>query len=71
MLHSALDRHNIEHPDITVYDPFRWHKEDVKEGPHRLGNACEYHNIELTDWHSASADALAAGLVALQQTQVA
>jgi DNA polymerase III epsilon subunit-like protein len=68
MLEQRLNAHGIPHPRITGHDPFTWFKQDQPQGPHRLQHACQYYGIELENWHNATADATAAGLIAIKQT---
>ena len=52
--------------DVEVIDPMVIDKgiDRYRKGSRRLGDTAEHYGITLEDWHSADADALAAGLIA-------
>jgi DNA polymerase-3 subunit epsilon len=50
---------------LTLLDPFVIDKtvDKYRKGKRKLKSTCEYYGVELTDWHTADADAMAAVLV--------
>ncbi len=57
---------DVDLAQVRVVDPLVIDKalDKYRKGSRRLGDTCGFHGIELDDWHTAAADAIAAGLLA-------
>lgn len=66
LLHAEAERLGLDVPEFNIIDPFIIDKKVDKwrKGKRTLGVTAEHYGVELTDAHSASADAIAAALVA-------
>lgn len=56
---------------LPVLDPYVMDKtaDKYRKGKRKLGDTCAHYGVNLTDWHSASADAIAAGHLARAMVQ--
>lgn len=68
VLHHEAMRHGVAPlpSPAPVIDPWVLdkHVDRYRKGKRTLGVTCEHYGIELSDWHEASADAIAAGRLA-------
>lgn len=73
---TILDRlfreHDVELPELIIFDPFvvDRHFDKYRKGRRTLGATCEHYGLRLDNAHTAQADAIAAGKLMLALADV-
>lgn len=64
---AEAERYGLVLPDVRVIDPLviDRHFDKYRSGGRKLGTVCAHYGVDLTDAHDATADAVAAGQLAL------
>lgn len=67
LLATEAERWGLTWPDLHYIDTLviDRHLDKYRSGGRKLGTVCEHHGVSLTDAHDATADATAAGLLAI------